>query len=84
MPFIKNPHTLEGGLELKEKNQASNETVTCALIETENAAKLDKEKNSDDNDELIISPAFNETDPLGIPIAGVIDEEKMEETFKNV
>ena len=48
VPFIKNPRTLEGVLELKEKNQASNETVTCALIETENAAKLENKKLSDD------------------------------------
>ena len=68
-------------MELKEKNQASNETVTCALIETENAAKLENKKISDDKDEHIISPALNDNDPLGTRISGVIEEEKIEETL---
>ena len=83
VPFIKTPRTIEVGLALEEETQDSNETETCAFIETENASELDKENNSDDKDQPIVSPAINDTDPLGTRISGVIEEEKMKETLKD-
>ena len=72
VPFIKTPRTIEVGLALEEENQVSNETETCALIETENASEHDKENNSDDKVEPIVSRAVNDTDPFGTEISGVM------------